>query len=131
MNVAGLCQPASAILLISIAGFLYHSVAGHWHAVLMWLLIGVIGTGSFQALCSGQLDAVAWIIMLIPVLIVCFFLAVALFASRMRIENIMSVPCDRCGHKHEHHEPCRPKKKPHCKRHRCDDHCKPRCPCTE
>jgi hypothetical protein len=33
-------------------------------------------------------------------------LAVALFASRMRIEDIRRVPCNRCNKPHRHHEPC-------------------------
>lgn len=92
----GLCQPATAILLVSVAGVLYHILATNTGSVIWWLLVGLFGTGIFQALCSGGLEPVAWILMSVPVLIVCFFFAVALFASRMRIDNVMSVPCDRC-----------------------------------
>ena len=92
----GLCQPATAILLISVAGVLYHILATNTGSVIWWLLVGIFGTGIFQALCYGGLEPVAWVLMSLPVLVVCFFLAVALFASRMRIENVMSVPCDRC-----------------------------------
>jgi hypothetical protein len=98
----GLCQPASAILLISVAGVLYHILAANTGSVIWWILVGLFGTGIFQALCFGGLEPVAWVLMSIPVLIVCFFLAVALFASRMRIDNVMSVPCDRCGRQKRH-----------------------------
>jgi hypothetical protein len=109
-----LCQPSIAILLLSIAGVIYHLLTGRYQATLWWLLTGIIGTGTFQALCYGNLEPVAWVLMMIPVIIVCFFLAVALFASRMRIDNIMSVPCDRCGFPHRHEDPCQEKKKPKC-----------------
>lgn len=98
----GLCQPASAILLISVAGVLYHILAANTSSVIWWILVGLFGTGIFQALCFGGLEPVAWVLMSIPVLIVCFFLAVALFASRMRIDNVMSVPCDRCQRPKRH-----------------------------
>jgi hypothetical protein len=93
----GLCQPSTAILLVGLAGAIYHLFVGNMHAVVWWIIVGLGGTGIFQALCYGGLEPVAWVLMSIPVLIVCFFLAVALFASRMRIDNVMSVPCDRCG----------------------------------
>ena len=116
----GLCQPSLAILLVSIAGVIYHTAMGDFHAVTWWTVAGLAGTGVFQALCFGGLEPIAWVLMSIPVLIVCFFLAVALFASRMRINNVMSVPCGRCGHKQ-----CRgscssdPAPKPRCNRTRC------------
>ena len=56
-------------------------------------MVGLLGTAIFQAMCFGGLEPVAWVLMLMPVLVVCFFLAVALFASRLRINNVMSVPC--------------------------------------
>lgn len=119
-----LCQPSIAILLLSIAGVIYHLLTGRYQATLWWLLTGIIGTGTFQALCYGNLEPVAWVLMMIPVIIVCFFLAVALFASRMRIDNIMSVPCDRCGFPHRHEDPCdrdhEKKKKPKCHNVKCD-----------
>ena len=95
----GLCQPSTAILLVSAAGAIYNLLVVNMHAVMMWALIGVFGTGIFQALCFGGLEPLAWVLMLIPVLIVCFFLAVALFASRMRINNFMRLPCrdGSCG----------------------------------
>jgi hypothetical protein len=113
----GLCQPSMAILLISIAGVIYHIAMGDFYAVTWWTVAGLAGTGVFQALCFGGLEPIAWVLMSIPLLIVCFFLAVALFASRMRINNIMSVPCDRkqpgsCG--------SNPAPKPRCNRTRCN-----------
>lgn len=119
----GLCKPSTAILLIGVAGAIYHLLAGNMSAVLSWAMVGLFGTGIFQALCFGGLEPVAWVLMSIPVLIVCFFLAVALFASRMRIENIVEVPCDRCGHKHHRHTPCgppEPARRPRCNKTRCD-----------
>ncbi len=115
----GLCQPSTAILLISVAGVIYHMFVGDMHAITWWLLVGLVGTGVFQALCFGGLEPVAWTLMSIPVLIVCFFLAVALFASRMRIQNIRQVPCDRCGHAKPRCG-CGDEKKPRCNRTRCD-----------
>lgn len=115
----GLCQPSTAILLVSVAGTLYHLIAGNARAMIWWIITGIFGTGIFQALCFGGLEPVAWVLMLIPVLIVCFFLAVALFASRMRIENVERVPCGRCGH-HGCHGSCGEPKKPRCNRTRCD-----------
>jgi hypothetical protein len=106
MDKLGLCQPSSAILLVSIAGVIYHAAVGAYHTMLWWLVVAVLGTGVFQALCFGGLEPLAWVIMMIPLLIVCFFLAVALFASRMRIENIMAVPCGRCHQKHVPWYPC-------------------------
>ena len=118
MESIGLCKPSSAILLVGIAGMLYHLVVGDIHAMIWWLVVGAIGTGVFQALCYGGLEPVAWVLMSIPVLIVCFFLAVALFASKMRIENIRKVPCDRCGRPHHHEDPCFRPKQPHCNKPR-------------
>jgi hypothetical protein len=100
----GLCQPSTAILLVSVAGVLYHLLAGDASAMIWWIMVGLFGTGIFQVLCYGGLEPVAWILMSIPVLIVCFFLAVALFASRMRIEDIRRVPCNK---PHRHNEPCK------------------------
>lgn len=93
----GVCQPAAAILLVSIAAVLYHMLMGNIWSIIWWIITGVLGTGVFQALCYGGLEPVAWVLMLIPVLLICFFLAVALFASSMRIDNVQEVPCDRCG----------------------------------
>lgn len=97
-----LCQPALAILLVSVAGVLYHLAVGAGQGTMWWLAVGAVGTATFQGLCYGGLDALAWVLMLIPVLLVCFFLAVALFASSMRIQNVEKVRCGRCGH----HRPC-------------------------
>ena len=127
MESIKLCKASTAILLVAVAGVIYHLLAGSFYAVLWWLVVGGLGTGVFQALCYGGLEPVAWVLMLIPVLIVCFFLAVALFASRMRIENIMKLPCDRCGHRHERGE-CPGQKKPWCNKARvCGGEEKPRC----
>jgi hypothetical protein len=126
MESFGLCKASTAILLVATAGVIYHLLAGSFYTVIWWLVVGGLGTGVFQALCYGGLEPVAWVLMLIPVLIVCFFLAVALFASRMRIENIMELPCDRCSHRHRGGE-CPGQKKPWCNKARvCGDE-KPRC----
>jgi hypothetical protein len=93
----GLCKPSTAILLVAIAGVIYHTATGHYASVMWWAAVGILGTGVFQGLCYGGMEPVAWVLMSIPVLIVCFFLAVALFASRMRIQNVEEVPCDSCG----------------------------------
>jgi hypothetical protein len=116
-----LCQPASIILLVSIAGILYHILVGDFLGVLYWASVAILGTGVFQALCYIGFEPLAWIFMAIPVLLVCFFLAVALFASSMRINNVRKVPCSQC-HKHDCGGGCKPKKKPHCNKTRCD-HC--------
>lgn len=129
----GLCQPSTAILLVGVAGTLYHMLAGDYRGMLWWIMVGVFGTGIFQALCFGGLEPVAWVLMSIPVLIVCFFLAVALFASRMRIENVREVPCDRCHKHHRHGDPCgEPEPRPcnSCgdrKKKECSS-CRPACP---
>lgn len=110
MDSISLCKPSIAILLVAVAGTLYHLLAGDLHAMVWWLLVGIFGTGVFQSLCYGGLEPIAWVLMAIPVLIVCFFLAVALFASRMRINNVRQVPCDRCGQpRHDQHHSCRPR----------------------
>jgi hypothetical protein len=113
-----LCQPSLAILLVSVAGVLYHLIVGAGAGIMWWLAVGAVGTVVFQALCFGGLEPVAWVLMLIPVLLVCFFLAVALFSSSVRIKNVEKVPCGRCGqspcgcerkhHHHRHHDrpPC-------------------------
>jgi len=127
----GLCQPSTAILLVGVAGTLYHMLAGDYRGMLWWVMVGVFGTGIFQALCYGGLEPVAWVLMSIPVLIVCFFLAVALFASRMRIENVREVPCDRCRKHHRHGDPCeQPRPCNSCgdrKKKECAS-CRPACP---
>jgi len=115
MESLGLCKPSGAILLVAVAGSLYHLLVGDMHGLMWWLIVGLFGTGVFQALCIGGLEPIAWVLMSIPVLIVCFFLAVALFASKMRIENVRKVPCDRDGNHHEH-ECTRPK--PRCNKPR-------------
>ena len=118
----GLCQPSTAILLVSAAGAIYNLLVANMHAVMMWALIGVFGTGIFQALCFGGLEPLAWVLMLIPVLIVCFFLAVALFASRMRINNFMRLPCrdGSCGSACGSGCGDGPHRRPRCNKTRCD-----------
>lgn len=113
-----LCQPASIILLVSVAGILYHLLAGEYHGLLYWAIVAILGTGVFQALCYAGFEPIAWILMSIPILIVCFFFAVALFASSMRINNIRKVPCLQC----KSDNGCGCKKKPRCNKTRCD-HC--------
>lgn len=106
-----LCQPSLVILLISVAGAIYHLLVGSGHGVIWWLAVGTIGGATFQGLCFGGLEALAWVLMLIPVLLVCFFLAVALFASSMRIRNVETVPCrhrngETCGCQSETRNVC-------------------------
>jgi len=115
-----LCQPASIILLVSVAGILYHLLTMNFVGMIYWVLVGVVGTGVFQTLCYVGFEPIAWLFMLIPVLLVCFFLAVALFASSMRINNVRRVPCDRCGNQKKSCG-CKPKK-PKCNRTR-EDRC--------
>ena len=94
-----LCKPASSILVISIAGALYHCVVGRVNTMFWWILIGIFGTGIFQGLCINGIEPIAWIVMMIPILIVCFFFAIALFTSSVRINN---GDCPReCEHEHE------------------------------
>ena len=113
-----LCKPATAILLVSVAGILYHLIVGNFHVMIWWVLVGVFGTGVFQGLCYGGIEPVAWVLMAIPVLIVCFFLAVALFASSVRINNVRKVPCNKCSRPKES---CGCRKKPRCNKTRsCD-----------
>jgi hypothetical protein len=122
----GLCQPAAAILLVATAAVLYHLVAGNGWSIIWWITTGLFGTGVFQALCFGGMEPIAWILMSIPVLIVCFFLAVALFASRMRIDNVQVVPCNRCGHPKPKCGCGRPPAPPSC--NRCGGSGCPHCP---
>jgi len=44
----------------------------------------------------ANIENAAWFLMLIPVLIVCFFFAVAMLASSLRINNEVDVPCGKC-----------------------------------
>ena len=119
-----LCQPASIILLVSVAGILYHLVTGSFMGVLHWGLVAVIGTGVFQALCSAGFEPIAWLFMSIPILIVCFFLAVAIFSSSIRVSNGRPdhsrghSPCGMCG---QERDKCGcQQEKPKCNRTRCD-----------
>ncbi len=101
-----LCKPSQTILLVSIAGLLYQLLFGRPRHMAWWAIVGIFGTGVFQTLCYGGFENIAWVLMAIPILIVCFFLAIAIFASRLRIENVEEVPCGNCGRHHPHHEPC-------------------------
>ena len=92
-----LCKPALTILLVAIAGTLYHLLVADYHGMIWWVAVGVLGTSVFQGMCAGGLEPATWVLMAIPVLIVCFFLAIALFASSMRIQNVKKVACNRCG----------------------------------
>ena len=114
-----LCKPANLILLISIAGILFHVLTGQFRVVLWWTLVGILGAGTFQGLCLAEFENVAWVLMLIPVMIVCFFLAVALLASSLRIKNEVHIPCGR-GHEHEG---CKEIKRPTCKQREPDRPC--------
>ena len=124
MESITLCKPSTTILLVAVAGTLYHLISGDLRGMIWWLIVGILGTGVFQSLCYGGLEPVAWVLMAIPILIVCFFLAVALFASRMRINNVRQVPCDR---RERHQESCnsRQEERPRCNKpslcecHRC------------
>ena len=92
-SLTSLCKPASTILIISVAGILYHFLTGRITVMIWWLLVGIFGAGVFQTLCNGGLEPIAWTLMLIPVLIVCFFLAVAIFSSSVRINTQRKVSC--------------------------------------
>ena len=118
-----LCQPASIILLVSVAGLLYHLVTGSVMGMLHWGLVAIIGTGVFQTLCSAGFEPIAWLFMSIPILIVCFFLAVAIFSSSIRVNNGRHRsrgynPCNMCGQE-ERNCGCQ-QEKPKCNRTRCD-----------
>jgi uncharacterized membrane protein len=91
----GLCQPANIILMVAVAGIIYQMIIGDYYSVFWWIMVGLVGSGTFQLLCYGGLSPLAWILMMIPVLIVCFFIAIALFASQLRIQNINKVQCTK------------------------------------
>jgi len=69
----------------------------------------------------GNIENAAWFLMLIPVLVVCFFFAVALLASSLRINNVVDVPCGSCKQIQPSHD------KPKC--HGKPSHDKPKCKC--
>ena len=62
-------------------------ITGQYRVVLWWVIVGILGAGTFQGLCMTDYENVAWVLMLLPVIVVCFFLAVALLASSLRIKN--------------------------------------------
>jgi uncharacterized membrane protein len=104
-----LCKPAMILALVSAAGAIYHLLSGNGRSVIWWLVVGVIGTATFQGLCMGGMSEIAWIVMSIPVLLVCFFLAVALFSSSIRIQEKdrrddrhERDECGRCGGERQH-----------------------------
>ena len=111
-----LCKPSLAILVVSVAGALFHLLDGNNLALLSWTLTGIVGTASFEILCMGGLEPLAWLFMMLPILGVCFFISVALFASNMRIETVgecsnlkprrvhrpETCDCDEDGHVAEH-----------------------------
>jgi hypothetical protein len=88
-----LCKPATFICLVSIAGVIYHLFAGHAMVSVWWAILGIFGVGTFQVLCMFNMEHAAWFLMVIPVMVVCFFLAIAVLASSMRIKNVEMVPC--------------------------------------
>ena len=82
-----LCKPTTTILLVSAAGSLYHLMMGEMDSMTWWIIVGALGTLVFQSLCYGGMEGLAWVLMLVPVLVVCFFFAVALFSSYLRIST--------------------------------------------
>jgi hypothetical protein len=101
-----LCQPSTILLVVATAGVIYHLLAGSAATAVWWLFVGVIGGAVFQGLCYGGLTPIAWILMSIPILVVCFFFAVALFTAKLRIKNIEVVPCGKCRRHHPREERC-------------------------
>ncbi len=90
-----LCKPTSTILLVSAAGSIYHLMMGEMDNMTWWLIVGALGSLVFQSLCLGGFESLAWILMLIPVMIVCFFFAVALVSSYLRINTRPKRECKR------------------------------------
>jgi hypothetical protein len=88
-----LCKPSLTILLVAVAGILYHTVVGDFQGMIWWLMVGIVGSGVFQGLCMGGLEPLGWVLMSLPILVICFFLAVALFASSMRIDTVQCIRC--------------------------------------
>ena len=101
-----LCKPTTTILLVSAAGSIYHLMMGEMDNMTWWLIVGALGTLVFQSLCLGGFESLAWILMIIPVMIVCFFFAVALVSSYLRINT-----------------------RPRCKRPRCQKYKRKECDC--
>jgi hypothetical protein len=123
-----LCKPANLMLLISIGGALYHMIVLDVSTALWWVAVGIIGVATFQGLCYSGVEVLAWLVMMIPVLLLCFFLAIALLASSMRIRNVRVEPN---GYRHhcqrsecQRPECQRPKcQRPKCQRPTCDGSC--------
>ena len=93
----GLCQPANILLVVAMSGIIYEMMVGGYASAFWWLMVGIFGSGVFQILCYGGLGPLAWLLMMIPVLIICFFVALALFASQLRIQNIRETTCATCA----------------------------------
>jgi len=111
-----LCKPANLILLISIGGVVYHLLSGDYQVLMWWALVGVFGVATFQGLCMGNFESIAWILMSIPVLLVCFFMAIALVASSIRVRNVNKNDDGPCN-----------KPMPRCNRSRCSNSDIPNC----
>lgn len=88
------CQPTQVILLISIAGAIFHLIWRGGQGTIWWILVGILGSILFQMLCTIGMSIFAWILMAIPILLVCFFFAIALFTSSVRIQNVKIDDCD-------------------------------------
>ena len=86
------CKPTQIILLVSVGGVLYNMLTNNVPAIASWIMTGVVGTLSFEVLCMTGLEPLAWMFMMLPVLATCFFVAVALFASSVRIETVGECP---------------------------------------
>ena len=114
-----LCKPANLLLLVSVAGALYHLIVFDVRTAMWWVAVGILGVTTFQGLCMSGFENMSWLLMLLPVLVVCFFLAVALLASSMRIKNVHREE-PRCKEESRCH------KKPRCNEER-GCHKKPRC----
>jgi len=114
-----LCKPANLILLISIGGAVYHLITGEYTTLLWWLLVGVFGVATFQSLCIGNFENMAWFLMLIPVILVCFFMAIAILASSIRVRTV--IPCQYCKRQGCDGSCRRPR--PKCNRSSCDGTC--------
>jgi len=99
-----LCKPSLAILLVSVAGSIFHTLDGNATALVSWIMTGILGTATFELLCMGGLEPLAWLVMMLPILAVCFFISVALFASSIRIETVGE--CNGRGRECDRHNEC-------------------------
>jgi len=108
-----LCKPANLLLLISVAGALYHLIVFDVRTAMWWVAVGILGVATFQGLCVSGFETMSWLLMMLPVLVVCFFLAVALLASSLRINNVRREE-PRCKQESPCHKKPRCNKKPRC-----------------